>query len=270
MKRQVILSMFQDDASGSFGFAHENSVEKGFNAFYNGIGIFHDIFEHPFEGVHKHFSGDNEFNIGGEVAAMGALAYYLNDFYLPNRDNNKYRNLDAESLVRTTYDTMQQAVTDGYFDFGYELITIPYQKPIQDAYMLDNTINKHIAEIEKLKTAEYEGEEDYKEDAKNYLASLTPAKIKNLYRWGYKFAQKMIPSTGHNEDVLNEFINFWNEFTKKYDAEELAYEVESLEINVYTGSKMRWSGYFITHSGQRVNVKSERQIEKMLYPVLED
>jgi hypothetical protein len=50
-KHIVRLEFFQDHADGSYGLAHEKTIsnDTSFNAFWHGIGIFHDVFEHWFE-----------------------------------------------------------------------------------------------------------------------------------------------------------------------------------------------------------------------------
>ena len=53
---KVTLDFFQDEL-GQYGIAHSNSTDQGFYAFWDGIGIFHDVFEHWFEGKHKYFNG---------------------------------------------------------------------------------------------------------------------------------------------------------------------------------------------------------------------
>lgn len=64
MEYKVQLQFFQDDATGSYGLAHRNSIDKGFNALFSVIGVFHDIMEHYFEDVHPNFCGKYAFNYG--------------------------------------------------------------------------------------------------------------------------------------------------------------------------------------------------------------
>src|SRR4051812_49426606 len=58
--RTVDLRFFQDDANGEWGVTHKetcpgNGNGEEFNAFWDGRGIFHDVFEHAHEFTDKHF-----------------------------------------------------------------------------------------------------------------------------------------------------------------------------------------------------------------------
>ena len=78
--RKVSFRMFEDDANGEWGLTHADTFNgsEPFNAFWGDMGLFHDVFEHAHE--HSRFySGEYAMNIGGELAAMGALWYYRDE-----------------------------------------------------------------------------------------------------------------------------------------------------------------------------------------------
>ena len=52
MKYQVKLRYFEDEGYGQKGFTHHNTynLDTPFNAFTDISGVFHDVFEHYFEG----------------------------------------------------------------------------------------------------------------------------------------------------------------------------------------------------------------------------
>lgn len=104
MKPHVSLKFFCDDASGEYGLAHDNSIQNDtpFNAFWGGIGIFHDVFEHWFEGKHKYFKDEYAFNVGGEMTAMGAAMYYYYILGIRERDfNSNHINFDQKAINST-------------------------------------------------------------------------------------------------------------------------------------------------------------------------
>lgn len=87
---KVRLKLFKDNnATGDYGVLPVQCEEQvDFIPFWNGTGIFHDVFEHWFEDIHKYFRNDYAFNQIGEICAMGACSYYWNDLGIYNREIN--------------------------------------------------------------------------------------------------------------------------------------------------------------------------------------
>src|SRR6185436_1652887 len=90
--KEVNLVFFKDDGTGEYGLTHKETYDdnygNGFNAFWNGIGIFHDVFEHSHEFTHKYFRGDYVLNIGGEMTNIDTMRYYY--------DNNGVHNIQKK------------------------------------------------------------------------------------------------------------------------------------------------------------------------------
>ena len=76
--RCVRMKFFQDSDNGEWGLTHDDtqSGDECFNAFWSATGIFHDVFEHAHEHS-KYFRGEAALNVGGEMAAMGAMYYFI-------------------------------------------------------------------------------------------------------------------------------------------------------------------------------------------------
>lgn len=73
MKKHIVrLEFFRDEADGDYGLAHEKTIglNESFNAFWNGIGIFHDVFEYDFD------KGVDLFKEMGLVASGSYVSYY--------------------------------------------------------------------------------------------------------------------------------------------------------------------------------------------------
>ena len=263
---KVKLRFFKDEANGEWGVAHDNAIDnnESFNAFWNGIGIFHDIFEHYFEDVHPYFEGDYAFNIGGEVAAMGHLTYYNEQFRLEERMNTRNSfHTNETAIVSSTCSNMIEAIEYGYFDFGNKLLcNVPKQKSTH-SYMLDSIICDHLYQIEQAepnKERIVSDENNYKE-AVAYKKSITENRIEKLYTWGYLQAQEIAPNTEENKETLRKFIKFWNDFCFIHKAKEVAENFKYIEFEIVKGENLSWSADFITHKGERVGHKMARYYE---------
>lgn len=279
----VNLIFFQDDANGDFGLTHDNTIDpdNGFNAFWNGIGIFHDVFEHYFEGKNKYFQGDNFLNVGGEMAAMGhAMAYYEN-IGQHRQFGNSWSNF-MDTCTNETISMVHEAINDGYIRFGSTLESgVPYQKPVY-IYGSDfeTVINyNYDNQLKPLKTRTPEAE--YNDDLQNalmYQKSLKKSKFINLYRYGYKQAYKiMAGDEDFNKNVLREFIEFFDKFTKILNAEELTGMFESIDFNITkVNGKLRWSAELISNYPEEIenfkfNSKKLPHIDsEMFLPKFED
>lgn len=263
---KVLLTFFQDDANGAYGLAHDNAIERDFNAFWNGIGIFHDVFEHYFEGINKYFIDDYEFNIGGEICAMGHLAYYTDTFTSLERVRNLGKmNGQVTAIVSTTADDMVEAIEYGNTRFGSRLEScVPKQKDV-NSYLLYSVIGEHMAQMENATLAESCTDEREIKEAKAYKRSVTENKIYNLYTYGYRLAQKIAPDTQENEDALNDFFNFWENFCKRNDAEDLTNQFESVEFTITCGEMLQWKADFIHKDGTRYSHEQVNNGEHYFY-----
>jgi len=229
----VELVFFCDDANGEYGLTHEETVDEGFNAFYNGIQLWHDIAEHSHEYTHKYFKGKYAMNVGGEMAAMGAMWYYYYVLGVYNRLTPRW--YSAEDITRLgTQDLVQEAITYGYCNFGHELeCNIPYQKPSEDA-SLEYIIEEFNSKVKtfRFEKHKYSSKEE-NEYANQYKRSVTKSKIARLHRYGYNMAKRLVPDCWQNTETIINFITFWNEFCKNNPAEELQQFYKGVTFRIY-------------------------------------
>lgn len=234
---QVTLKLFEDDAGSGWGLAHSNAINRDeqFNSFWNGVGIFHDVFEHYFEDESKHFRGQYAFNIAGEVAAMGHLSYYRFNIGLGKeraRFNDRY--LDEQDIIRSTHGDICEAAIDGYLKFGNEfLCSLPKQPDTKD-YTIEGMIDEHIYKLSELKRESVTKNKEEKAFALAFRKTITPEKLRRLYRWGYYQAEKIAPFQKRSDNciVLTEFINYWDKFTKLYEASYLQLHFDLFRFEV--------------------------------------
>ena len=229
--RRVKTDFFCDDATGSYGIAHSNTIQAkdgkdGFNAFWDGRGFHHECMEH----AHEHsapFTGDAAMNIGGEIAAMGAMFYFIDALYVTKRLFNSFRSPSAIT-IDGTIGLIQEAIEDGHMPFGDTLVSNVgeiKEKEEGEFSEIDLISEDYFRQVKGFKP-DYRGDEKYAADEimlrERFRASVTLEKIKNLHRWGYRSAQEFAPINYENGHILNEFISFWDKFTKENDAEKLA------------------------------------------------
>lgn len=237
--KKVELVFFKDDANGEWGLAHKETFDDNdaFNAFWNGIGMFHDVFEHSHEKTHKYFQGDYAMNIGGEMAAMGAMHYYIDELGLGNRLLNP-RFSSGESMRETTCSDIQEAISEGYGRYGYTLeCNVPKQKPTDNGeleYQIEQYWKKAKGFTYGKDTTDKYYDEHEKENSDNYKRSVTFRKIADLHRYGYRMAENLVKGeTWENRHVLKSFIEFWDGFTKNNDAENMANHFRGIDIILY-------------------------------------
>ncbi len=253
----IDLVVFEDYATGDYGLCPKGSEEKGFNAFWNGIGIFHDVFEHWFEDKHKYFSGEHAFNVCGEMCAMGAAFYYYN-MIGSSRALNPYGDFN-DAIMRTTIDMVHEAVSYGYCDFGAELKTkIPNQKRIEE-FGIEYYLDKYIKKAKKFEV----GTEDY-ERGERFKNSVSFSSIANPHRYGYRMAEKLVPNTQNNFNTLSGFIKFFNDFCKGNTAEEFSWEHSGINVKVFREQKeIRIKAYAIKHEEGKEKIYDSKAYQEI-------
>lgn len=234
--RKVELRFFCDDATGEYGLTHAETIEGGFNAFWGGIGMFHDVWEHAHEHTHKYFRGRFAMNIGGEMTAMGAMWYYQNSLGLHSKRMINPNSIwdPADLMRRTTQDDIQEAIQEANCQFGSCLESnVPRQRPVNDSE-LEYQIEKMWAEIKtfNFKPGEY-SEDNEKEYAQEYKASCSFRKIADLHRFGYRYAERLVPYSRENWQMMYDFIDFWNAFCKNNVAKDLQYWTRGITFYIY-------------------------------------
>lgn len=247
---KVELVFFQDSATGDWGLTHrktykEKGGQDGFNAFYSGDGIFHDVFEHWHEYAHKYFQNEFAMNVGGEMAAMGAMWYYVDKLGFYERLGDTVFVTHGDRMRNTTESLCAQAIGEGYCNFGYLLkCAVPRQSDSENEE-LEFQIDRLYSNVVGYKRRVYPSDldiisqdiKDEREDVKRYgeayRKSVTRSNVANLHRWGFKMAEKLVPNTNENRHQLSEFISFFNKFCKQIKAEELANYATGITIEVY-------------------------------------
>lgn len=245
--REVKLRFFEDDANGEWGLAHaetlDNRYGSSFNAFWNDIGIFHDVFEHWHEFTHKYFRGDNAMNIGGEMAAMGAMTYYIGTLGVYKRDNNRNGMYWwADVMRKSTQDMIEEAIESDNNQFGHVLeCGVPRQKPVYCGD-LEGQIATYWDEVKKMIPGRHEerSKEKYPElyeraveNGRDMKNSITLGKIADLHRWGFRQAERDVEDNPENLDMMNDFLEFWGKFTAIYEAEEVARHFQGITFKIY-------------------------------------
>ena len=267
--RTVQLRMFCDHGNGEYGLAHANCIDtggysNGFNAFWSGLGIFHDVWEHYFEGD-KYFQEDNFMNIGGEMAAMGHALVFYNCMRI--RHGNSWNHY-TQSIASTTYTEIQESISEGYSRYGNTLAcAVPRQRNVHDASgYLENIIYDVYTESKKAKYEYINGED--KEYSDMYRKSVTKTKIRRLHEWGFKQAEKMLSGNqGENIGVLTKFFEYWEKFTSRINAEEFNWHFDGITfyISKYKGT-LKWKAELISRDGDNVIIKSNNLVQ---YDLLE-
>ncbi len=80
-------------------------------------------------------------------------------------------------------------------------------------------------------------------------------KIADLHRWGFKEAERYIPDNYENRNTLCEFIDFWDEFCKNNNAEDLASYFKGITIKVYkNGDVIIWKAFAIPQYGTGLKI----------------
>lgn len=261
---KVRLVLFEDDGNGEYGLTHQETYDDpmgyNFNAFWTGVGIFHDVFEHWHEYRHKYFQGYYAMNVGGEMTAMGAMWYYVDKLGVEDARSLSYRSVTnwGKAFINGTIGEIQEAICSGYPRYGNTLEScIPKQRPVSNnaiEYQLDEYVSK-VREFEYsyILNERYVNQQE-KEDSKTYKESVTPRKIRDLHRWGYRKAERMIPYDYRNRDTLIDFIEFFDEFCKNNNAKEL-YDIgyRGMIVNVYKEKGLvSWTAKLIGDHNKRI------------------
>lgn len=245
----VDLVFFRDNATGDYGLTHKETYEdnygNGFNAFWGGMLIFHDVFEHSHEFTNKYFRGDYALNVGGEMAAMGKMMYFIDELEIYNRltDRMKWRG-HGELMTGSTIGEVQEAISSGYCSFGHVLESnVPYQKPVENGE-LEYHIKDYYKKAKDFKVSD-DGDQE-KEFGEQYKKSVTFRKIADLHRYGYRQAAKLVPNNWDNRETLVNFIKVWDSVCNSISAEEMQSNFKGLTVKIYRdeNGRISWKGIF--------------------------
>jgi len=263
----VSLKIFQDEG-GNFGASHKDTYQNGFDAFWSGRTIFHDVFEHWFENKHEYFINKCAMNRSGECAAMGAALYYYNELAVHSRALNSRSIYTFEKMTQLENEL---AIKDSLMrssDFGNKFESIiPNQDECNSAleYGVDD-LWENVRNYQK--TIEIDDED--KESTTIYRNSLTKAKVRNAYRWGYNMAENLIPNEAGNNIVMEDFITFFDDFCKNNEAECMLEAFSGLVINIYSEknkfneTSISWDAELISQYGENMTLTEEFNLDDYL------
>lgn len=253
--KKIELTFFQDDANGKWGLTHKDTYDNhygnSFNAFWSGMGIFHDIFEHSHEHQNKYFRGDYAMNIGGEMAAMGAMWYYIDQLGIHNRLNNEYHS-PGDIMRRSTEDMVHEAIEYGGSQFGAILESnVPKQRPTENGE-LEDQISEYWKKVKSFNPEKnHDSEKEYGYQYKN---SVSFRKIADLHRYGYRMAKRFVPDNFDNQATLIDFFDVWETFCKNHSAEDIKNYFNDITFKIYKeNDRISWKA--ILHSADRFSIK---------------
>lgn len=236
-----------------------------FDSIWTSHMLFHDVFEHAHDGKHKYFRDNASFNVGGEVAAMGAYLYFTDVLGVYKRCDNL--NISTvKAAIATTMHLMTENIETGIFQYGDEMVcNVPYQRKrhdvIEETAELHYSMIKNIIPGHRLFENEYEDKKEFEDHLKScevYKKSITLSKLQRLYRWGAAHAERHIHDNSSNVDKMNWFIEYWEDFFKNHNATNMYYAgFEGLEVVVYGGADMKWSAHF--HHSELGRVRHDSQ-----------
>lgn len=255
--KKIELRFFQDDANGEYGVSHADTInnDSGFNAFWDGMGLFHDIWEHAHEYKDKHFRGEYAMNVGGEMAAMGAMWYYVDEMGISSRLRQNSIYSPGDMMRQTTQYMIQEAIQDGNSNFGDRLLSnVPRQSETNNSE-LECQLEEFWHEASKyqprlVETSQESWVASEIARADEYKKSVTKEKVEDLHRYGYRMAEKLTENNYDNRRMLYRFIDFWNSFCKSHPAEDLAKYLRGIEFSIYRdGESVQWKAKFIPMDG---------------------
>lgn len=245
----IDLVFFQDDANGEYGVTHKSTHrdDDGFNAFWDGQGLFHDVFEHAHE-HERYFRGECAMNIGGEMAAMGKLWYYYETLGLNSRMPSLHMS-PGTNMRRNTEDLVEETISESIMRYGSTLESgVPRQRPT-DNDELEYQIGEYVKNVRKCqpKPKDQWDKDGYEHEAAvMFKKSVTRRKIADLHRWGYRAAEKLVPNNNQNHTTLYEFLTFWKGFCASHPAEELASQYRGIQFRIYReGEFIYWKAEFV-------------------------
>jgi hypothetical protein len=104
-----------------------------------------------------------------------------------------------------------------------------------------------MSKVQKLSHRNEESDPDSFLRSKTFKDSVTFRKVADLYRWGYRQAEKLVPNTYANHDTLASFISYWAKLTKHNPAVEVSQTFQYLVFRLYRDieDKLQWKATFV-------------------------
>lgn len=174
--------------------------------------IFHDVFEHFFEGTGQ-FIEDKKDCVGGEIAAMGKLAYFTQTMGVYNRLNTTYS--DNCTIIKNSI------TLETHYQGSLDILKI-HEKPSY-SWDLEDICNEITHRLK---------EESRDEDDCYRKVKVHKRDVSNLLRWGFRNAEKDIPDNKENLITLCDFIELWKKILNSEYAT-IKSEFKELEFIIY-------------------------------------
>ncbi len=182
-------------------------------------------------------------NIGGEMAAMGAMHYYIDELHVQNRLRQSYFYSPSEVALRGTFDMVSEVINGDGGSFSNLLeCGVPKQKETENSE-LEWIIEEYARKVQALEV-HYEEPKELVLDGerpecheRDFKESVTQDKIADLHRYGYRMAGRLVPNSGPNHSTLTHFREFWDKFCKNHSAEEMAGLYRGVTFKVYRDSE---------------------------------
>lgn len=245
MRYKVKLRLHEDD-NGFWGLCHENTVGK-FNAFWGADGVFHDVFEHYFEGHHKYFNAKAELTLWGEMAASGhGIAYRnigIDSFRYRQGFSRRDFTLDTKSVLENAvYEIEQEPDLEPWLEYPitHTLCLVPPQRKAigGGSYALYHWISEYDYWISETRKHENLA-------VRKFAKTISKSCMQRCYLWGWKRAMKIIGGDiEHSRKVLDEFLKTWHNITKSevqslYILDDYAYPIRNFVFTITTAPKLK-------------------------------
>ena len=250
--RKVEFDLEQDEVSGIWGLMPRDCKAGEFNAFTDGIGIFHDIFEHYFEEKYPRFSGASSYSTLGEVAALGhALAF--KDLGVNSRETKRSIYTLEDSLMFDIEELCRQTAEDSTVYKGTD-VPFSYYSLSKVDHLFEGWYILEQLDVLKLRLKEMFPDKS----AKEFKDILNVSKAKQAFIWGYVQVAKFY-NADHSYD-LSEFITEWMKFTESIKWEYIADFIESVYITVeFDKTRIFWTATFNRHTESYYNEDDEEE-----------
>ena len=246
MRYNVKLKYFNHYDLGK-GFAHTNTFEK-FDPFWDASGIFHDVFEHYFEGTGV-FAGNNKCNILGEIVATAHKYFFYHELCVNSFKFRSYSHISDWTI--DTKSLLLEKISNGYDSYDYFDIGLPKSKKT-DISHLERIIEEYISEVE------------YEQSKPDAYYKIDSSLIADAYRYGYKLAKRRwekncVWKSGEVTRFMNNFLDKWNDITKldrdflRID-DDSAYQLNYINFNIDT-VRLTCTERLVDELGNTYNIK---------------
>jgi hypothetical protein len=204
--RKIILEFVhgQDDLPGGL----RPLGAYTFDPFWHSSGIFHDVFEHDFEGKNRYFKGEHAYKLAGEICAIGHIWYFSKTMDIVDRSKSP-ATINELKTIKPVHELIEWVAQTEAKRLPKEIITnIPDQQiTCEDHKDLATPIPGYCPEYQNT--------------------------IKNLLIYGYNRARRLVPNNKENRKALLDFLYGMEGIVRCTDANTLMTVYDRLEVTIY-------------------------------------